>query len=113
MNLSISYLERIQKSEKLRPVTKKLIGILLEAINDWPSPIKSLADYEKEVYELIREDVNRKTLERYISKIDYSKNAWEAESLSQLLEVFNYFEEEKTLKEIFKKIQKQTQQNML
>jgi len=104
MSLSVSYLEKIQESEKITAI-KEIINILLAAINDWPIPIISLIDYEKEVYKLIGEDVSRKTMGEYVSNIDYSKNAWEGESLSQLIEIFNYYEDGKQLKEIFKEIQ--------
>lgn len=105
MSLSVSYLEKIQESEKLTGVIKEVINILLAAINDWPAPMVSLVDYEKEVYKLMGEEVSRKTMEEYISNIDYSKNAWKGESLSQLIEVFNYYKEGKQLKEIFNEIQ--------
>lgn len=105
MSLSVNYLEKIQESEKITRTIKEIISILLVAINDWPTPIISLGDYEKDVYKLIGEEVSRKTMKEYISNIDYSKNAWEGESLSQLIEIFNYYEEEKQLKEIFKEIQ--------
>ncbi len=105
MSLSVSHLEKIQESEKLTGVIKEVINILLAAINDWPATMVSLVDYEKEVYKLIGEEVSRKTMEEYISNIDYSKNAWEGESLGQLIEVFNYYDEGKQLKEIFNEIQ--------
>jgi len=105
MSISVSYLEKIQESGKLTGVIKEVINILLAAINDWPATMDSLVDYEKEVHKLIGEEVNRKTMKEYISNIDYFKNAWEGESLSQLIEVFNYYDEEKQLKEIFNEIQ--------
>ncbi len=46
----------------------------------------------------------------YISKIDYSKKAWQAESLSQLIEVYNYYEENKLLKEIFNEIEENVEE---
>jgi hypothetical protein len=105
MSLSINYLEKIQGSEELITVMKELISILLAAINDWPNQMDSLIDYENEVYMLVGEEVNRKKIEEYISSIDYSKNAWVAESLSQLLEIYNYYDGGKPLKEILKEIQ--------
>ncbi len=104
MSISISYLEKIQESEKLPANVKNIINILLAAINDWPNPIISLVDYENEVYKLIKGEISRKTMEEYISNMDYSKNAWEAESLSQLIEIFNAYEEGKQLKDILKEI---------
>jgi len=109
MSLSVSYLEKIQELEKTTPI-KEIINILLAAINDWPNQVVSLVDYEKEIYKLVGEGIDRKKLEDYISKIDYSKNAWEAESLSQLIEVYNYYEEKKPLEEIFNEIKEKIEE---
>lgn len=110
MKLSISYLEEIQESEKLTTVVKAILNILLSAINDWPNPILNLDDYQKEIYKLVGEEIDRKKLEDYISKIDYSKNAWEAESLSQLIEVYNYYEKSKPLKEILEELKEKIEE---
>lgn len=110
MKLSISYLEEIQESGKLTTVIKAMLNILLAAINDWPNPILNLDDYQKEIYKLVGEEIDRKKLEDYISKIDYSKNAWEAESLSQLIEVYNYYEESKLLKEILEELKEKIEE---
>ena len=100
MNILIDNLENIQESEKLTKVLKEVISILVSAINDWPNPILSLVDYEKEIDKLVGGDVDKKKIEKCISNIDYSQYAWEAESLSQLIDIFNYYEEGKLLKEI-------------
>ena len=110
MNLSISHLEKIQGSEKLTEVIKEIVNILLAAINDWPNQIASIVDYEKEIYKLVGEEIDRKKLEEYISKIDCLRNAWEAESLSQLVEIYNYYEEWKPLKEILKEIKEKIEE---
>ena len=104
MSLSVSYLEKIIESEKLPKAVNETLTIFLAAINDWPNPIVSLFDYEKDIYKLIGKEVDKKNLEEYISKIDFSKNAWVAESLCQLIEVYNYFEDYKLLKEILNEI---------
>lgn len=53
---------------------------------------------------MIGEEINKNKLEDYLSKIDYSKNAWESESLSQLIDLYNYYENGKSLKQILKEI---------
>jgi len=110
MKLSISYLEEIQESGKLTTVVNAILNILLSAINDWPNPILNLDDYQKEIYKLAGEKIDRKKLEDCILKIDYSKNAWEAESLSQLIEVYNYYEESKPLKEILEELKEKIEE---
>lgn len=110
MSLSIVHLENIQESETTTTVVKEILNILLAAINDWPNPIVRLVDFENEIYKLVGEEIDRKRLEDYISKIDISKNAWEAESLSQLIEVYNYYIEMKPLKEIFNEIKEKIEE---
>ncbi len=104
MNLSVSILEKIQESKKVEIAISQIIDILLAAINDWPIHITYLVEYENEVHKLLGENITKKVMDEYISNIDYSKNAWEGESLSQLIEVFNYYNEGKELKEIFREL---------
>lgn len=110
MSLSVGHLEKIQESEKIATVIKEILTMLLAAINDWPTSIASLIDFEQEIYKLVGERIDKKRLEDYISKIDYSKNAWQAESLSQLIEVYNYYEDKKPLKEIFNEIKEKIEE---
>lgn len=110
MSLSVGHLEKIQESSKIKPAKKEILTIILSAINDWPTPIASLVNFEEEIYKLIGERIEKKSMVDYISKIDYSKKAWQAESLSQLIEVYNYYEENKLLKEIFNEIEENVEE---
>lgn len=74
--------------------------ILIKAINDWPNPIIKLEDYELEVRNFIGGEITKNKLELRLSQIDLSKNAWEAESLSQLINVFQFYKEGASLKDI-------------
>ncbi|WP_339869293.1 hypothetical protein [uncultured Algoriphagus sp.] len=105
MNLTINDIEDWQESEKLSDDIKKIINILLAAINDWPKPIATLAEYEIEISKLIGSEADKINIKEYISKADYSLNAWETESLFQILEVFTHYENEKTLKQIIEEIE--------
>lgn len=105
MNLTIKDIEGWQESEKLSDDIKKIINILLAAINDWPKPIGTLAEYENEIYRLIGSESNKINIKEYISKANYSLNAWEAESLFQVLEILIHYEHEKTLKQIIEEIE--------
>lgn len=109
MSILISVLEKNQASEVLSSRTREILTILLAAINDWPRPIVHLADFEKEIHHFTGNEMDRTKLKEVISKIDCSKHAWEAESLSQLIEIYSYYDEKKFLKEIFDEIEKQFQ----
>lgn len=105
MSLSIDYIEKVQDSKKLSKDYKEVITILLTSINDWPQSIKTLEDFETQISNLVGNRANMINLKGFLSKIDFAKYAWEAESISQLLDVYNYYGSEKYLKEIIDDLQ--------
>ena len=79
---------------------------LLEAINDYPkgnliSPTELLVELHKG----IASPITLNKLQDYSNEINLSTTAWEAESITSLLEVFNGFED-KSLEEILELINK-------
>lgn len=100
IKLEINRLIEIQALNKAKYFSTNLIEILLSSINDWPNSIVIVEDFEVEVRNVIGGEVTRKRLEIFLSKIDLSKNAWQAESLIQLIEIFNFYDIEISLKEI-------------
>jgi hypothetical protein len=87
---------------------KRTIDILKLAINDWPKPVDDFDEYEIEVRTFLAGQVNKKTVELILTDIDLSKYAWQAESLSQLIDVFSLFGDGLTLKDIIKDIKSRT-----
>lgn len=108
MSLSILELEEMVEIDKISPKIKNCIEILLSAINDWTTPVNNLCDYDKAVQNFIESVVTKRNIEIALSKIDLSRFAWEAESLSSLIEVFDYFKEGNTLSQIINELQKQS-----
>jgi hypothetical protein len=100
MILSIFEVEKMVENDKFSPQKKNGIEILLSAINDWSTPLNNLCDYDLAVQNFIEREVTKSNIESALSKIDLSRFAWEAESLSSLIEVFDYFKESNTLSEI-------------
>jgi hypothetical protein len=98
--LNINKLAEIQELNKVGAITLNLIQVLLNSINDWPNSIERLEDFELEVRTIIGGEVIHKRLEIFLSKIDLSRDAWQAESLSQLLDIFNFYDNEISLREI-------------
>ncbi|WP_333662217.1 hypothetical protein [Chishuiella changwenlii] len=105
MNLSIEYLEEVYSSGKLAEKFQSIIGVIIKSINDWPTPIVYLSDFNEILFSLIKDDANQNTLNNYISSLDISKNAWIIESLTQLLEMYDYYNSEETIHSIFKDIE--------
>jgi hypothetical protein len=99
-NLIISELEQAQESKEISSIVREVIGVFLAAINDWPNPILKLEDYNLEVKSFIGGEVTKHKISLTLSQIDVSKNSWQAESLSQLSDVFKFYNEGVSLKEI-------------
>ena len=98
--LQISKLIEIQEIIESKIFISKLVEIFLNSINDWPNSVVSLEDFELDVQNIIRTDVTQKSLEIFLSEINLTKNAWQAESLSQLIHIFDYYNDKVSLKEI-------------
>jgi hypothetical protein len=100
--LEISNLQKVQASESVNPIIKEIIRGLLVAINDWPNPIAQLEDFELQVCKFIGSEVTKNNLRECLSQLNLSKNAWHAESLSELSDVFKLYGYEISLKEVIR-----------
>jgi hypothetical protein len=98
--LLISDIENLLEKENILKQRKEVFNIFISAINDWPKTFDNLDDYESDVNEFIQRVTKKVNIEDSLMKIDFNKNAWEAESLSQLLLLFDYYDEDLSLKEI-------------
>jgi len=108
ISLSILKVEEMVEKDEFSIEMKKGIEILLTAINDWPVPVDNLYAYDLSVQDFIENLVTKRNIEIALSKIDIPRFPWEAESLSSLIEVFNYFKEGITLSEIVNELQVQS-----
>ena len=108
MSLSVLEVEEMFENNKFSTEIKSGIEILLSAINDWSVPVDNLYDYNLVVQNFIENVITKRNIEIALSKIDLSRFAWEAESLSSLIEVFDYFREGITLSEIINELQAQS-----
>jgi hypothetical protein len=79
---------------------KRTIEILLASINDWPKAVNSLEEYAIQVDDFIGGEVTQNNIMKTLKSIDHLKAAWQAESLTQLIEIFEYYDRGKTLSEI-------------
>lgn len=98
--LSIDDLEGELGNPAIDNQSKEVITIFLTAINDWPSPILTIEDYGLEVEKFVKGFVTKRKIEEALNDIDFSTEAWPSESLVQLLEVFQFYENDILLKTI-------------
>jgi len=99
-NLTIYELEKLQDSPGINSFNKKIIDILLAAINDWPDPIYSLNDYELVVRNFVGGVATPMRINAALSRIDYLKESWNAESLSQIEDLLKLYDNRVSLNEI-------------
>lgn len=82
-----------------------ITNILLSALNDWPHAVKDLADFESQIHKFINRETSIVNIKNSMKRIDFTKNSWEAESLTQLLELFEYYTDCDNLKSVFRKFE--------
>jgi hypothetical protein len=107
MDNTINQLEKIIEKNYVTKEIKNILSIYLLAVNDWSTQVNYMTDFENEIFKFIGNEVDKHKLLVRISNIDYSKYAWEAESLSHLIEIYNYYDDNKPLIEIFNEIRNQ------
>jgi len=100
MKLFISDIESKIKNQIPSNPTKQTLDIILAAINDWPNPVLSLDDFEMEVAQFIKGKTTKGNLEKRLKNIDYNKDSWKAESLTQLIDIYSTYNGDMSLKEI-------------
>ncbi len=102
--LTIDELEKIQESKNLPEHSRKVITLLLASVNDWPEAQndenENIDQHELDVFNFIGGNVTKETVKSALNKLDISKNAWEAESLESLIEVFDFYKKDMSLKDI-------------
>lgn len=100
-------INELEEIRQLNPANKLLIDtidVLLAAINDWPTAIINLNDYNTEVEAFIGGKANKRNIQSALSKIDYAKNAWKAESLFQATQALEYYNVEISLNELIEEM---------
>lgn len=104
MNFSISKIDEMVENGKFSTEMIPVIETLLSAVNDWSEPMDNFYDYDLAVQKFIKNTTTRNHIELALKSVDVSNNAWEAESLCYLIEIYDNFEEGITLKEIIDKV---------
>ena len=99
MSLSIVFIENISGND-IDEKTKSVIDIFVRSVNDWPSEVVNLDEFISQLEEFINGAATKLSLEAAMTKLDLKNNAWEAEVITQVLEVYQYYDEGLSLSEI-------------
>lgn|SRR5690606_3138194 len=107
MKYSIESLIDIVSSGKLPVLLDGDIQVILNSINDWPNPVESLDVFVRLLSQSIGSPLTQINIEKYIWGLDPKTNAWEKESLTQLIPLFSHYHDGATLDKLFSKIEKE------
>ena len=99
MSLSIVFIENISGND-IDEKTKSVIDIFVRSVNDWPSEVVNLDEFISQLEEFINGAATKLSLEATLTKLDLKNNAWEAEAITHVLEVYQYYDEGLSLSEI-------------
>ena len=105
MGISVKKMEEYIESIEVREEIKIMIGVVLAAINDWPYSISTFEMYESQISSFIGEQATSQNIQKKLKDINILENAWEAESLSQILKLFSFYKTDLSLKEIIQDIE--------
>ena len=98
--LYICEIEKKIENNEIPEELSQVFKIILSSINDWPTSVLTLYDYEMQVEGFINNRTTKINIEKSLKTIDFSENSWQAESLAQILDVFQFYKIGYTLKEI-------------
>lgn len=93
-------IETLVKEKNADKNIYKIVEIFLNAVNDWSTEIYSLESYEVRIRLLVGSPVNIFTLKKFKKNVDHQRNAWEAESVCQLLGIYEFYNEDFSLSAI-------------
>lgn len=105
MNCTIDDIQRYIDNAP-NDISTKMLKILLSSINDWPTPVLTLNEFLFSVEETLHGEASKRNLEQFLKTSDIRVDAWKQESIAEALEVFQYFDDGVTLRDIIANIEK-------
>lgn len=108
IKLLTTKIEDLLTKEETSKTTKEIIDIFLKSINDWPNEVDSLDDYDLEIQNFISDQPNKRNIKKILRNIDIASHMWEVESLTQLLNIYKYYDSNMSLKSIISNLKEQT-----
>jgi hypothetical protein len=81
-----------------------IIGIFIGALNDWPVEILSIEDYLAQLELFIQTTATKETLEAALTTLNFKTEAWKVESITQLLELYLYYDAQLSVQAILEDV---------
>jgi hypothetical protein len=104
MGLNVSDLEGLAMRAKNTKMAHAL-GILARSINDWPLPVGTVNEYVRSVEDIVCAAATKANLERYLGEHRPGTDAWKAESIAGLLEIYKHCDVGASLSDIVSEIE--------
>jgi hypothetical protein len=97
--LTLAELEHLVSEKDLNKRDFEVLQLFKKAITDWPEEVDSVDEFVDKVEVFISGETTLKNIREKASE-DVMRFAWQAESLSQICDIFNYYPRCKTLRDI-------------
>lgn len=99
--MELEDVEKLGNSKDTEAGVEKATVILLAAIDDWPMQVRSLEEFCRQIEQFIESEATRESLVSNLSHINCGTHAWHAETLTQLLELFDLYPPASSLRQLF------------
>jgi hypothetical protein len=98
--MRIAKIEQLMGQRMIAPKLRAKIQVLLQSITDWPVDVETTEMFMQELTTCIRGEITEASVKKRLSNIDYASEAWIAESLEVLMDIFQGFAEGTALSQI-------------
>ena len=84
---SVAKFEDLLQTARISNSERRSIELILEAINDWPTPVTSIEEFLQLVEKHVGGTTSLKAITRSLGNLNLSSEAWIGESLTSVQEV--------------------------
>ena len=110
MSLNASDIERLIDEIRDGDIVQ-ILTIFRDAMNDWPTPVSTVEEYVDQIEQRLEAPAAKSSLEQFSKKCSFQKDAWNAESIAGVLEVYRYRDCNLSLPEIVADLERKLANN--
>ena len=97
MSLNVQAMIDIVDTDIAKEISKPL-AVFLVSINDWRASPTTFDGYVHEIEGIIGGVATKSSLEKFLMRCNFKSRAWEAESITGLLDIYQYYDEHSSLR---------------
>jgi hypothetical protein len=103
--MHIAGIERLLHEEPHDKNLRKSIFILLRSVTDWPTEIANTEDFLRELGTCVEGELDEASIRTRLAGVNFATEAWIAESLDELVEIFRLYPKGTPLVQIMSSIE--------